>query len=78
MDSVEAIKRIENHMRVHKIGEYPHIHLKEALDMAIAALQEMKSEGQDGNDACIKYSEAPIRQCDGAMFCPICGSRLKL
>lgn len=35
----EAIKRIENHMEAHKIGEYPHIQLKEALDMAITALR---------------------------------------
>jgi hypothetical protein len=38
MDNVEAIKRIEDHVRVHRIGEYPHIYLKEALDMAIEAL----------------------------------------
>ena len=36
----EAIKRIRSHMRNHHIGEYPHIYIKEALDMAIAALQE--------------------------------------
>ena len=40
MDSIEAIKRIKDHMRVHGIGEYPHIHLKEALDIAIEALEK--------------------------------------
>lgn len=40
MDSVEAIKRIEDHMRVHKIGEYPHIFLKDALDIALEALKK--------------------------------------
>lgn len=38
MTREEAINRIENHMEVHGIGEYPHIALKEALDMAITAL----------------------------------------
>lgn len=36
----EAIKRIQDHIRVHKIGEYPHINLKRALDMALDALVE--------------------------------------
>lgn len=36
----QAIARIEDHMRVHRIGEPPHIHIGEALQMAIAALRE--------------------------------------
>ena len=36
----EAIKRIQNHMEVHRIGEYPHINIGEALTMAIDALRE--------------------------------------
>jgi len=40
MDRKEAIMRIVEHMHIHKIGEYPHIYIKEALVMAIAALQE--------------------------------------
>ena len=39
MTKREAIRRIEDHIRIHNIGEYPHIYLKEALDMAIVALQ---------------------------------------
>ena len=35
-----AIRRIQNHMKVHKMGEYPHVLIKEALDMAIDALRE--------------------------------------
>ena len=42
MTREEAIKRIQDHMFVHHIGEYPHIHIKEALDMAISALQEQE------------------------------------
>ena len=41
----EAINRIEGHMAVHHIGEYPHIKLKEALDMALSALRPV-SRGQ--------------------------------
>ena len=40
MTEKEAIKRIKDHMRIHKIGEQPHIKLKEALDMAINSLKE--------------------------------------
>ena len=40
MEINEAIKRIEDHMCVHKIGKYPHTHLEEALDLAIVALKE--------------------------------------
>lgn len=42
MTREEAIKRIQDHMEVHHIGQYPHIHIKEAMDMAIAALQEQE------------------------------------
>lgn len=42
----EAIKRIRQHIAVHRIGEHPHIHIREALDMAIAALRE-KAERED-------------------------------
>lgn len=38
MDRKEAIFRIKDHMEHHGIGKYPHLKLKEALDMAIAAL----------------------------------------
>lgn len=40
MDRKEAAERIKRHMIVHQIGSYPHIKLAEALNMAIAALQE--------------------------------------
>ena len=38
MDRKEAILRIKEHMKHHGIGKYPHLKLKEALDMAIDAL----------------------------------------
>ena len=44
MTREEAINRIEDHMEVHHIGEYPHIKLKEALDMALSALRPVSRE----------------------------------
>ena len=44
MNRKEAIERIKRHMIVHQIGSYPHIKLAEALNMAIAALQELELE----------------------------------
>ena len=38
MDKQQAILLIKNHMAHHGIGEYPHIFLGEALNMAIDAL----------------------------------------
>ena len=40
IDRKEAILRIKDHMEHHGIGKYPHLKLKEALDMAIAALSQ--------------------------------------
>ena len=40
MDRKEAILRIKDHMEHHGIGKYPHLKLKEALDMVIAALSQ--------------------------------------
>ena len=45
MDKAEAIKRIEDHIRVHRIGEYPHIKIAEALNMAISALANDNNVG---------------------------------
>lgn len=39
MTREEAIERISDHMEVHKIGEYPHIKLAVALNMALNALR---------------------------------------
>lgn len=44
MTKEEAINRINDHIKVHHIGEYPHIRLKEALDMAITALRPVSRE----------------------------------
>ena len=39
MTREEAIARILDHMEVHRMGVYPHIKIKEALDLAISALR---------------------------------------
>ena len=39
MTREEAIARIKDHIEHHRIGEYPHIKLAEALDMALTALR---------------------------------------
>ena len=44
MTREEAINRIKDHMAAHHIGEYPHIKLKVALDMAITALRPVSRE----------------------------------
>ena len=44
MTREEAINRIKDHMVAHHIGEYPHIKLKEALDMALSALRPVSRE----------------------------------
>ena len=46
MTIAEAIKRIKNHMEVHRIGKFQHIYIFEALTMAIDALRE-KAERED-------------------------------
>lgn len=44
MNRKEAALRIEDHMEVHRIGKYPHLEIKTALDMALEALKEPSRE----------------------------------
>lgn len=44
MNRKEAILRIKDHMEHHGIGKYPHLKLKEALDMALSALRPVSRE----------------------------------
>lgn len=41
MDLPEAIEQVEEHRVIHRIGEYPHIHLGEAFALLIHAAQEL-------------------------------------
>ena len=60
MDRKEAILRIKDHMEHHGIGKYPHLKLKEALDMAIAALSQPNES----------------LTCKGCMYAPDCPSEI--
>ena len=44
MTREEAIARIKDHIEHHRIGEYPHIKLAEALDMGLSALGSVSRE----------------------------------
>ena len=44
MTRKEAIARIKDHMEHHGIGEYPHVKLAEALNMALTALRPVSRE----------------------------------
>lgn len=60
MTREEAVERISDHMEVHKIGEYPHIKLAVALNMAIDALRaqraKLDSSGWEGCKECTPLS----------------------
>ena len=40
MKKLEAINRIKEHMRIHGIGQHPHVYIAEALNLAIEALEK--------------------------------------
>ena len=60
MTIADAIKRINQHMSIHKIGQYPHILIAEALHMALDALRE-KAERDDPKPLTLEE----LRQMDG-------------
>ena len=61
MTREEAINRIKDHMKVHHIGEYPHIRLKEALDIALSALRPVSRER-------VEKAWSPCNFCAGAKY----------
>lgn len=67
MTNKEAILRIEDHIRVHHIGEYPHIYIAEALNMAIDALKEIESIKKERDKAVRILHEVSRKHglCDG-------------
>ena len=73
MNREEAINRIENHMEVHGIGEYPHIALKEALDMAITALRPVSREQVERMRGEWKHYLPPLGAGDVQCRCTRCG-----
>lgn len=87
MTREEAINRIKDHMKVHHIGEYPHIRLKEALDMSISALRPVSREQVEkvwrahwnesthlgGFVYCSRCGYNAL-EANNYTFCPKCGS----
>ena len=89
MTRKEAALRIEDHMEVHRIGKYPHLEIKTALDMALEALkkpsreqvEQMRGEwvGMTDDDGCTWFE---CSRCEYGLdsleepnhFCPACGS----
>ena len=57
MTREEAIARIKDHIEHHRIGEYPHIKLAEALDMALSALRPVSREQVEKSWAGCEYCE---------------------
>ena len=66
----EAIKRINEHMSIHHIGQYPHIYLAEAFHMALEALRE-KAEREDNKPLTLEE----LRQMDGKPVYIVSASR---
>ena len=74
MEAKEAIKRIEEHNRIHAAKEYPFaIKITEALDMAVKALEK-----QIPNTPIIwenKSYYSPTTNDDWGYECPCCGNQ---
>ena len=80
----EAIRRIKNHMKVHKITEFQAIHISKALEMACEALKDKIAEKPIGDlhscphyrcPSChrsvVLYEDDPKYPC-----CQWCGKKL--
>ena len=67
MTREEAIARILDHMEVHRMGVYPHIKIKEALDLALAALRgptrEMVERVFPGCGMCEGWNKIRLKPC---------------
>ena len=78
----QAIKSIKIHMEVHKIGEYPHVMIGEALNMAIAALRAQKTPAKldrsrwEGCGQCKPGGQLELDEYCEWSYCPYCGRPL--
>ena len=74
MDLKEAIRRIEEHNRIHFAEEYPRaIKITEALIMAIEALEKQIPKTPIIWEE--KYYDSPVPNDDWGYECPCCGNR---
>ena len=80
MTRKEAIARIKDHMEHHGIGEYPHVKLAEALNMALTALRPVNREQVEkvwtGCEKCRDQTNWPSWIEKGVVYCPKCGTPL--
>ena len=80
MTQEEAIARIQDHMERHGIGEYPHVKLAEALNMALTALRPVNREQVEkvwtGCEKCRDQANWPSWIEKGVVYCPKCGTPL--
>lgn len=79
----EAILRIMDHIAVHKIGQFPHYHIAEALKMAIEALEKQikkKPLNVTYDDGYLEYWNCPnchIQHSEEIkVFCDVCGQAI--
>lgn len=74
MTPEEAIERIKDHMEVHSMGQYPHMKLKEALEVAISSLRSISRKHVDKVwKGQWKPTEYPyMNECED---CSVCGYR---
>lgn len=77
MTRKEAIARIKDHMEHHGIGEYPHVKLAEALNMALSALTPPTQEQMERVwPGCPHCTQTNARQNLGYQYCEHCGRPL--
>lgn len=72
METGEAIRRIEDHMKVHRIGEYPHIKLAAALNMALDALRAQQTPAKLDRSRWGKCGKCSFSE-RYHQYCPECG-----
>ena len=86
MTNQEAIKRIEEHIAIHKYRESHAMHIVEALEMAISALEKQipeipkyKEEDRFVKNCFAWYTYCPKCRCEintGDMYCAVCGQEI--
>lgn len=82
MTNEDAIRSIERHMIAHRMGKYPHILIKEALEMAITALRAQKTPAKldrsrwEGCKLCDEPTIVGFTTYCGYQYCKNCGRPL--
>jgi hypothetical protein len=78
MTNKEAIRRIKDHMRIHKMKEPRAIYITQALELAIKALEERPTGKwiwfKDGYYKCDKCGEVERAKKN---FCSKCGADMR-